>query len=160
MMNRKIRPVRLHDIEPLHQRCFAHNPPEWVEELIYRARQIALQGRGLGVVMVTDDDLPIAYGQLTIWTRSGEISDLSVMSAYQGQGVGTALIDYLSQIAKDSHVQQVEIGALSSNIGALTLYRRLGFVDARILTLADGQQVQYLSKMTASTTPKSGKEDT
>jgi len=165
-MNRKIRPVRLHDLDLLQQRCFPHNTPQWTKELVYRARQIALQGRGLGVVMVERDHdhphqtegLPIAYGQLTIWTRTGEISDLSVMPAYQGQGIGTALIDYLSQIAKDSHIQRLEIGALVSNERALALYRRLGFADARILTLASGQQVQYLDKLMTSGLSASGRE--
>lgn len=144
----KIRPVRLHDVEQLHQRCFPANTLQWARELVARARQIALQGRGLGIVAVgVADDLPFAYGQLTIWTRSAEISDLSVMEVWRGQGVGTALIDYCYQMAKDSHVQEVEIGALTSNKRALALYQRLGFVESHILNLDDGQQVQYL-KMT------------
>lgn len=144
-MNDKIRPVRLHDIESLHQFCFPDNPLLWVRELVTRARQIALQGRGLGVVMVrTGDDIPFAYGQLTIWTRSAEISDLSVMESRRGQGVGTTLIDYFVQMAKDSHVQQVDIGAMTVNQRALALYRRLGFVESHILDLDNGQQVQYL----------------
>lgn len=144
-MNYKIRPVRLYDVDLLYQHCFPENGLQWARELVSRARQIALQGRGLGVVAVgIHDDMPFAYGQLTIWTRSAEISDLSVREAQRGQGVGSALIDYFIQMAKDSHVQQVDIGALTSNIRALGLYRRLGFVDSHILNLDTGQQVQYL----------------
>jgi ribosomal protein S18 acetylase RimI-like enzyme len=140
------RPVRLHDVEPLHQLCFPQQERRWVAELIGRARQIALNGRGIGLVGVDSKDVPHAYGQLTVWVMSAEISDLMVTEALRGRGIGSALIAYLLRVARETHVQRVEIGAEMYNVGALALYRRLGFVESRILDFDNGMRVQYLSQ--------------
>lgn len=141
----KFRPVRLHDVESLHQLCFHQNERRWVADLIGRARQIALSGRGVGLVAVGADDVPHAYGQLTVWLRTAEISDLIVTEPLRRQGIGTALIHYLLRVARDTHVERVEIGAEMENIGALALYRRIGFTNSHILELESDVRVQYLS---------------
>ena len=78
---------------------------------------------------------PMSRGQIARWARVGEISDLIVAEAWRDQGIGTALIRYLLDIAQQKGLRQVEIGAQESNRGALKLYRRLGFVDQRQVTM-------------------------
>lgn len=143
-----IRPVRLADVAVLHRVCFVDWERRRVYDLVARARHIALQGRGFGVVALDDDDQPFAYGQLTHWVRSAEISDLIVSAAQRGRGVGSAIIRYLARAARESHMQSVEIGADVTNWRALALYRRLGFVPSRVLTVPSGAvtiRVQYLT---------------
>ncbi|TVR24530.1 MAG: GNAT family N-acetyltransferase [Anaerolineaceae bacterium] len=144
----RIRPVRLADSAILHSVCFVDWERRRVADLVARARQIALQGRGFGVVALDDDDRPFAYGQLTHWTRSAEISDLIVCAEQRGRGTGSAIIRYLVRAARESHMQSVEIGVELNNRRALALYRRLGFAPSRVLTVPDGTvttRVQYLT---------------
>lgn len=125
----RIRPVRLSDAETLRDTCWPERPFVAVYQLVTRARQNAVQGRGLGALVIGDDSCIQGYGQLTLWPGCAEISDLVVAPHYRGQGIGTAIIQYLVRAARAMSVPCVEIGAALSNPGALNLYRRLGFAD-------------------------------
>ncbi len=125
--------------------------PEWsldsVRELLVRAEGITGQGRGLGVVACHGHHI-LGYGQLTLWPRAAEISDLIVTPAHRGNGVGTAIIEYLIDQARAWHISCVEIGAALSNPRAMALYQRLGFAEDRIVDLDLGhglEPVMYLS---------------
>lgn len=137
-----MRPVRLSDAELLRTQCWPERSFVAIYQLVMRARQNALQGRGLGVVAVDTARALKGYGQLTLWPGCAEISDLVVSPSYRGQGVGTAVVQYLVRAAREMHVPCVEIGAAVSNPGAVTLYRRLGFVDDHTvhLNLGDGKE--------------------
>jgi ribosomal protein S18 acetylase RimI-like enzyme len=138
----RMRPVRLSDAELLRDHCWPERPFATVYQLVMRARQNALQGRGVGVVVVGAGNAIKGYGQLTLWPGCAEISDLIVDAAYRGQGVGTAIIQYLARAAGEMHVACIEIGAALSNSGAVALYRRLGFVDDHTvwLNLGEGKE--------------------
>ncbi len=142
-----IRPVRLADAEALQETCWPERSFASVYQLVLRARQIAVQGRGLGIVAGGEEAALKGYGQLTLWPGCGEISDLVVAVTYRGQGIGTALIQYLVRTAREMHMPCVEIGAALSNPGAVSLYRRLGFEDDHTvwLNLGEGKEpVLYL----------------
>ncbi len=137
-----MRPVRLADAELLRDQCWPERPFAAVYQLVMRARQNALQGRGVGVVALAEATGVKGYGQLTLWPGCAEISDLVVVAAYRGQGIGTAMIQYLVRAAREMHVSCLEIGAALSNTGAVALYRRLGFVDDHTvwLNLGEGKE--------------------
>lgn len=128
--------------------CWPERPATEIHQLINRAQQNARQGRGLGAVIIDpESERPIGYGQLTLWPRTAEISDLVVSESWRGRGLGTAMIQYLVRAAREMHAPAVEIGAAYSNPGAMALYRRLGFEDSHIisLNLGDGMEdVLYL----------------
>lgn len=91
--------------------------------------------------------LPAGFGQLARWGQRAEISDLVVARGRRGQGIGSALIHCLLNLAALERFTAVEIGAALSNPRALALYRRLGFSDLRVqrLHLETGPElVQYL----------------
>jgi ribosomal protein S18 acetylase RimI-like enzyme len=86
---------------------------------------------------------PVAYGQLTLWPRCAEVSDLVVAARYRSQGYGTALVQYLVREAARLGAGCVEIGAAKSNPRAVALYHRLGFEDNRVVMMslgADGRE--------------------
>ena len=141
-----MRPVLLADVPALCTHLWPDVDPGYAREFVTRTQQAALSGRGLGVVIVQAGGI-IAYGQVMRWTHCAEISDLVVRPDQRGRGVGTALIQYLVEVARTLRVPCVEIGAAHSNPRALALYRRLGFVDARVasLNLGNGlEPVTYL----------------
>ena len=84
-----------------------------------------------------------------MWPRAAEISDLFVNAAYRSRGVGTEIILYLTEAARELNVSMLEIGVALSNPRARALYRRLGFVDERTLEIDLGcgpEPVLYLNK--------------
>lgn len=129
-----IRPALPADLDVLHAILWPDAPRDWVAALLRRCQQHALQGRGLGVVVLAEPAGPVAaYGQLTLWPRAAEISDLMVAATYRGRGIGTAMIQYLTRTARDMRASRVEIGVAQDNPRARALYVRLGFVPDRVL---------------------------
>lgn len=144
----RIRPVRMSDTDSLAFGCWNDQPYEWVQKLVARAQKQSNQRQGLGIV-VSVPPAPgiVAYGHITRWTRSAEISDLVVLPSHRGQGIGTSIIQYLVRVAREMTVPRVEIGAALSNPRALNLYRHVGFQDHRCVMIAldNGEEpVQYL----------------
>lgn len=142
-----LRPVLGADADPLHALGWPERSRASVDQLIVRAQHYAREGRGLGIVVVNDAGKVRGYGQLTLWPRTGEISDLVVAAPDRGRGLGTAMIQYLTRAARDLHAPQLEIGAALSNPRALALYRRLGFVESHRIQLDLGkgrEPIQYL----------------
>lgn len=125
-----IRPVRTGDTPGLCAACWPERDFESVYRFVMRARQAAAQGRGLGAVALDDAGAVTAYGQLMLWPRCGEISDLIVAPDQRGKGIGTAVVQYLTRAAREMGTGCVEIGVQAHNTGALALYRRLGFRDS------------------------------
>lgn len=140
------RPARFEDSDALQRALWPEKTLAAVREHMLRALDFALRDRG--AVLVAYNELgPIGYGQLTVWPRVCEISDLIVQPEMRGHGVGTALIGSLLNIG-GRYRSVIEIGAALSNPRALALYRRLGFQDTRLITLNVGggqEPVMYLT---------------
>jgi ribosomal protein S18 acetylase RimI-like enzyme len=149
-----IRPVRVADAEVLQECCWPERPYAAIYQLVMRARQNAIQGRGLGAVTVDNDGHLIGYGQLTLWPGCAEISDLVVVASHRSRGLGTAMIQYLVRAAREMHVNCVEIGAALSNHRAVALYRRLGFLDDHTVWLNLGEGREPVLFLRLSLTPK------
>jgi ribosomal protein S18 acetylase RimI-like enzyme len=134
-----IRPVLLEDVDALHRYCWPDRLYNYVYHLVVRAQQRSRQGQGLGVVIVNAHRWAVAYGQMTLWPRCAEISDLIVSQHYRNQGFGTGMIQYLVRASREMQAECVEIGAALSNPGAVNLYRRLGFEDSHQVMIDLGQ---------------------
>ncbi|NDJ75808.1 MAG: GNAT family N-acetyltransferase [Chloroflexi bacterium] len=141
-----IRPVRLADAVILNQHCWPERSCEDVLEFLQRTHKLTQNRRGVGVVALCMGAL-CGFGMLTLWPRAAEISDLIVSPDFRSQGIGSRIIAYLAQYAAHLNVQTLEIGVALSNPRALALYRRLGFVDGRVIELDLGhgpEPVLYL----------------
>jgi len=136
-----IRPVLASDLFALQSDIWREIEPAVTRNMVSRIQQIAIQGRGLGII-VLDDARVIAYGQVAMWTRCAEISDLLVSEDYRSQGIGTAMIQYLAQVARDIYAPCLEIGVVERNERALALYEKLGFERTRTLMLNMGDGVE------------------
>jgi len=145
-----LRPLRASDCGPLADSCWPRHAPDYLRTWLDRTLGLCAQGKAFGLVAVPEkqDNCPLAYGQITCWPHVAEISDLIVSAAWRGQGIGSNLIRTLIAKASIWPVPAVEIGAALSNARALALYRRLGFIDTRTLTLDLGsgpEPVLYLT---------------
>lgn len=139
------------DFRILQSNCWPGQTLNFVSTWLDRTLALTAQGKAHSLVAVLDqhDDCPIAYGQVTCWPRVAEISDLIVAEAWRGHGIGSALVQSLVAKACTWTAPCVEIGVALSNPRALDLYKRLGFIFARTLTLNLGhgpEPVLYLNK--------------
>lgn len=143
-----VRSIQLSDAEQLHQTCWPDRPLDSIVELLRRAEKLAQNRRGLGVVGVRDN-IACAFGLLTLWPRTAEISDLIVSVPFRSQGIGSQIISYLTESAYSLRVQILEIGVALSNPRAMALYRRLGFTEHHTVKIDLGrglEPVLYLHK--------------
>lgn len=76
------------------------------------------------VIQVSGEDV----GMMVVQQRTEEIflADLEILPAYQGKGVGTAVLRELLDQASAAG-KPVALQVLKVNIGARNLYQRLGF---------------------------------
>ena len=102
-------------------------------------------GRAYWVIGFAGSTL-IASGQLFLVGHNAELSNLVVAPDWQGQGVGSALIGILEQIARQAKVAHVEIGVIRDNERALALYQRLGYEYHRKIGLPEGETAVFLRK--------------
>lgn len=144
--NFELRFSRPEDAHDLQETCWPDRSERSVE---MRLSDMALrQERGVawGLVAVVEGR-GVAYGQLARWLQGGEISDVIVSEPLRGRGIGRALVTRLVDLAREKSLPEVEIGAAEDNTRALKLYRSLGFVERRHMTLdlGDGPEpVVYL----------------
>jgi len=139
-----IRPVTLADVVPLHETLWQSRSLAYITDFIQRIIKFTSQQRGIGIVVVDPAQVPhplLAYGQVTQWIKCAEISDLMVQPDYRGQGIGTAMIQYLTAYSIP-RANCVELGVAESNPRALALYRRLGFCDSYQLQLDLGNGIE------------------
>ncbi|MEL7233409.1 MAG: GNAT family N-acetyltransferase [Chloroflexota bacterium] len=143
-----LRDVTPDDLNELLRCCWAdrsYDVGRWMISRVVRNQQ---EQRGTGVAVAGADGAILGYGQLTVWPRCAEISDLFVDSRFRSQGYGTAIVQYLTHYARTLRADCVEIGAAESNPRAAALYRRLGFADHRVIHMnlgtAQREPVIYL----------------
>lgn len=144
-----IRFVHLQDVDKLRQSCWEQFSITHCRERIKQILRAKKQGRGYGIVVETHTESDIiGFGQTIKMAKCAEISNLIVAEEFRGQGIGTAMIQYLIGLLRDKQVDCVEIGVAKSNPRALNLYLQLGFSFAYelMLNLGKGREpVAYLS---------------
>jgi ribosomal protein S18 acetylase RimI-like enzyme len=147
-MTLTIRPVTLADETHLANFWEERTLVE-VDDLLDRALTMRERQRGEGLIAEWQG-VVCGFGMITLWLAVAEISDLAVLPPYQNRGIGTQIIFALTNYAISRRFKIIEIGVLASNVRALTLYQRLGFVEHRVLyhqTPDGNDQVLYLQKL-------------
>lgn len=133
------------DMKPLHEACFAERPLAQFGDSFRRSLAAQEQGRRLIMVALIGSEI-VATGQLSRFSGLVEIADLAVAPAYRGQGIGTALIQILEQVALFTGYTVVELCVMKGNHEAIALYKRLGFVEDRKLDIGPSAEVLVLRK--------------
>ncbi len=144
MKTTSFRPPALSDIPVIHQFLDPPQPLSYAQKLVKRALRLEQERRGGARVAVVDQEV-CGFGLLTLWPEVAEISDLVVRPDLRSQGIGTTLINLLTDLARQLNCTTVEIGVVASNVGALSLYERLDFVRHRIINTTE--PVIYLQKL-------------
>jgi GNAT superfamily N-acetyltransferase len=105
----------------------------WVEPDRFQLEDFAGQSKGESIFVCESDDGDIA-GFMAIWEPDAFIHMLYVRSAFQGSGVGTALIKALPGWPR----RRYRLKCLVKNMRARWFYEQIGFVVTGQGTSAEG----------------------
>ncbi len=90
----------------------------------------------IAIVIKNDDP------DYTISGQRAYISRLIVKKEYRNQGIGSTLVDFIIEVAREMGYKELSIGVDKNNIPALNLYRKKGF-DTVIFDGADEDGEYY-----------------
>jgi ribosomal protein S18 acetylase RimI-like enzyme len=162
-MTATIRPVGRQDAGPITrlEQDLARTPgglasrPHEVIEQVVAARIAGRSDEHVGGWLVAESEgLLVGHGVLEPLTlevtRHVVALTLAVAGPWQGQGVGSALLQALLSWARAApHVEKVELRVRASNTRAIGLYRKMGFVEegrfVRRIKLGPGNYVDDVS---------------
>jgi len=108
---------------------------EWLEEIKSGNRTpfvYTVDGEFLGEIALVKENGDPDY---TIPGRRIYVSRLVVKKGYRGQGIGTILVDFICEKARELGYSEVSIGVDKDNAAALHLYQKKGFDEV----LFDGE---------------------
>lgn len=55
------------------------------------------------------------------------VDSMAVHENFRGQGIGHALFDYVKAMAKEKHIDAIELSVNAKNTDAMAMYRKYGF---------------------------------
>ncbi|MFW5439900.1 MAG: ribosomal protein S18-alanine N-acetyltransferase [Methylophilaceae bacterium] len=71
----------------------------------------------------------IGYTLMMLVLDEAHLLNISVAAPYQKQGLGRVLLTHMIERAKESGVLNMFLEVRSSNVSAITLYEKMGFVE-------------------------------
>lgn len=86
-----------------------------------------LLGEAAGGVVCLSDGRVAAYGGIFWAPDEGQILNVAVDPALRRKGYGEAVVRSLLTMARERGCRQVSLEVRESNLGAIALYRKLGF---------------------------------
>jgi len=79
-------------------------------------------------------------------TNFMEIERIYILNHYQGYGLGSELLDFALETAKEENIDKIWLGVWEKNENAIGFYEKRGFnpVDTHAFCLGDEQQVDII----------------
>ena len=122
--------VHLHDVERL-DREVQRQP--WSREML-RSEHARRDSRYYLVALVGDE--VVGYGGVLLVPPEAHVTTLGVAADHQRAGIGAMLLGALIRASAERGASDVTLEVRASNVAALALYRRCGF-------LAEGRRPRY-----------------
>lgn len=82
--------------------------------------------------VMTSEDAIIGYSLMMLVLDEAHLLNISIAAAYQKQGLGYALLQYMIECAKVLNMKVMMLEVRSSNVSAIALYAKMGFVENAI----------------------------
>lgn len=102
---------------------------------------------GVRLVLRVDGEVAGALGLQTAWLRGPYIRFLAILPAYQGRGLGTAILTWIEDEARKAEQRNVWVIASQINTGAIRFYERHGFTQtAQLDGLAYDDRIEILMR--------------
>ncbi len=120
-----IRPANHADIPTLcmiDKACF----PLEQEDMPLRFYSL-LADSGYTILMISLDGIPVGKAHILWQSDAARLSDIAVLPKAQGQGLGSAIINYCIAHVLKTNIHKIVLDVETNNRNALNIYRRLGF---------------------------------
>ncbi|MEI5995458.1 ribosomal protein S18-alanine N-acetyltransferase [Candidatus Enterococcus mansonii] len=83
-------------------------------------------------LLIQKDEQTIGFIGCRIFGKEAHITNVAVMTRYQGKGIGSFLIREIQQFATMNHCDKISLEVRLSNKNAQRVYRQLGFISNTI----------------------------
>ena len=110
----------LPEVHALEQLCF-HNP--WGEESL-----ALLCGDTAFGIVAEENGRVLAYGGMVTVLDEGQITNIATHPDHRRRGLGRAVVKALLDTARTHGLVSISLEVRESNLAAIALYQRLGFV--------------------------------
>jgi ribosomal-protein-alanine N-acetyltransferase len=84
---------------------------------------------GYGCWLMLETGVPVGYAVMLCVLDEAHLLHISVVRAAQERGLGSRLLEHLFSTARGKGLRQFFLEVRPSNLSALALYRRAGFVE-------------------------------
>jgi diamine N-acetyltransferase len=95
----------------------------WLADAKYRLCLAELKGAGVGFVVLSPPDLPVA-----VTTDDIELKRIYLLHRFHGAGLGRRLLEWSVAQARELRKRRLLLGVKADNTAALAFYDRVGFV--------------------------------
>ena len=112
--------ARLSEVAQLEAVCFAD---PWSE----KALELLLTDGAYGAVCLREGRV-MAYGGVLWAPFEGQITNIATHPDARRCGMGAAILEHLIEVARERGCEQLSLEARVSNLPAVSLYERYGFV--------------------------------
>lgn len=92
-------------------------------------QQIASLPEYASYIAAFDGNEPVGIASMYTIAGEGQIMNLAVLMQYRKKGIGKMLMDSLLKLAKEKNCLSVSLEVAKDNIGAITLYKKCGFLE-------------------------------
>ncbi|WP_298624935.1 GNAT family N-acetyltransferase [uncultured Legionella sp.] len=110
-------------LKAIDEACFPKHHIDSIERL-----QHLIEGREYLILIVIKDNKPIGKAHFRWQDKGASLSDIAILPAYQGKGLGTTLITHCINLALMEGKPHLNLDVETHNLKALNLYSRLGFL--------------------------------
>lgn len=116
----KLTAAHLSEVAELETLCFAD---PWSE----KALELLLTDGAYGAVCLVDGHV-MAYGGILWAPYEGQITNIATHPNARRCGMGAAILEHLIEVARSRECEMLSLEARVSNIPAIALYERYGFL--------------------------------
>jgi ribosomal-protein-alanine N-acetyltransferase len=95
-------------------------------------RSLISQNRAYIPVAEAEDGSIVGYAVFWWAADQGELANLAVQESYQGQGIGSALLNLVLERAREERLVKLFLEVRRSNERAMELYRSRGFTQVGV----------------------------
>lgn len=129
-------------IAEIERECFAD------EAWTYKMLASSFESDAFSGVVAEDGNDIAGYGGITVAADTSDVGNVAVTERYRNSGVGTAILGELCAVAKSKGVKTVFLEVRVSNVAAMSLYLKCGFVGryARPRYYPDGEDCLVMAK--------------
>jgi ribosomal-protein-alanine N-acetyltransferase len=123
-MNVHIRPMKMKDIDKVYQLEKHLFKDSWSKNSF----KMEMENDEISYPLILEVDGNVA-GYAVVWFYAGElhIANFAIALEYQGEGLGSRLLDYIMNMSDSYHFAYLEVR--ESNYTAINLYKKAGFID-------------------------------